>query len=204
MLDGESERRNRERRLDRRRRSPTRSNSSPTTPPSSRGSRRAARRRSRATAATPCRPTSPARRCSARSVMVAKQQNEARGAKVTPEIEAAARDDVESQLGSMPSRASPPRSSSGSSTRTRRSHAHANVAGSALDDAALQKVFTPIPHSSPRCAPARAREHARGSQRHRKRLANGEDFGTVAKEVSIDTGSAPNGGDLGCSPAASP
>ncbi len=32
-------------------------------------------------------------------VMVAKQQNEARGAKVTPEIEAAARDDVEAQLG---------------------------------------------------------------------------------------------------------
>ncbi|HEX2696784.1 MAG TPA: peptidylprolyl isomerase [Anaerolineales bacterium] len=32
------------------------------------------------------------------------------------------------------------------------------------------------------------------------RLAKGEDFGTVAKEVSTDTGSAENGGDLGWNP----
>jgi len=33
------------------------------------------------------------------------------------------------------------------------------------------------------------------------RLANGEDFATIAAEVSTDTGSAASGGDLGCAPA---
>ncbi len=37
------------------------------------------------------------------------------------------------------------------------------------------------------------------------RIESGEDFATIAQEVSIDPGSAPNGGDLGCnSPAGFP
>ena len=34
------------------------------------------------------------------------------------------------------------------------------------------------------------------------RIESGEDFAEVAKEVSIDTGTSKNGGDLGCAPAA--
>jgi foldase protein PrsA len=132
--------------------------------------------------------------------MVAKQENESRGAKVTPEIEAAARDDVESQLGldafkGFPASFQQRLVDENAQIFTLR----ANVAGSALDDAALQKVFDADPSQFAEvCASHILVNTQQQADAVEKRLAAGEDFGTVAKEVSIDSGSAPNGGALGC------
>ena len=133
-------------------------------------------------------------------VMVAQQENEARGAKVTPEIEAAARDDVESQLGLDAFQAFP----ASFQQRLVDQNAQiftlrANVAGSALDDAALQKVFDADPSQFAEvCASHILVNTQAEADAVEKRLDAGEDFATVAKEVSIDSGSAPNGGSLGC------
>ena len=133
--------------------------------------------------------------------MVAQQENEARGAKVTPEIEAAARDDVESQLGldafqgfpaSFQKRLVDQNAQIFTLRRQRRrfgARRRSTPEGLRRRPLAVRRgVRQPHP-----------REHAGGSRRRREaRSPTARTSGRSPKEVSIDSGSAPNGGDLGC------
>jgi parvulin-like peptidyl-prolyl isomerase len=133
-------------------------------------------------------------------VLVAQQENESRGAKVTPEIEAAARDDVQSQFGLDAFNGFSKSFQQHLVDQNSQIYAlRANVAGSSLDDAALEKVFNADPSQFAEVCASHILVNTKAeADAVEKRLADGEDFATVAKDVSIDTGSAANGGDLGC------
>jgi foldase protein PrsA len=133
-------------------------------------------------------------------VRVAEQENKARGGQVTPEIEAAARDDVQSQFGLEAFQAFPTSFQKTLIDQNAQIFAlRAKVAGSTLDDAALEKVFDADPSQFDEvCASHILLNTKEDADAVEARLKAGEDFAKVAADVSIDTGSASNGGDLGC------
>lgn len=133
-------------------------------------------------------------------LLVVQQENAARGATVTPEIEAAAREDVIAQFGLEAFEAFP---RSFQDTLVDQNAQvfllRAHVAGNALDDAALLAAFDEDPSQFAEvCAAHILVETKAEAEAVAARLDNGEDFATVAAEVSTDTGSAANGGNLGC------
>ncbi len=133
-------------------------------------------------------------------LLVVQQENVARGATVTPEIEAAAREDVIAQFGLEAFDAFP---KSFQDTLVDQNAQvfllRAHVAGNALDDAALLAAFDEDPSQFAEvCAADILVETKAEAEAVAARLDNGEDFATVAAEVSTDTGSAANGGNLGC------
>ncbi len=133
-------------------------------------------------------------------VLVAHQQNEERGVEVTPDIEAAAREDVESQFGLEAFQSFPESFQQQLVDQNAQIFAlRASIAGSALDDGALQKVFEEDPSQFDEvCASHILVNTEDEANAVKDRLDAGEDFASVAAEVSIDTGSASGGGDLGC------
>ncbi len=133
-------------------------------------------------------------------VLIAKQENKARGAEVTPEIEAAARDDVQSQFGLEAFQAFPASFQKTLVDQNAQIFAlRAKIAGSALDDAALQKAFDADPSQFDEvCASHILVNTKEDADAVEARLKSGEDFAAVATDMSIDTGSASQGGDLGC------
>ncbi len=131
---------------------------------------------------------------------VIQQENLARGATVTPEIEAAAREDVIAQFGLEAFDAFPKSFQDDLVEQNSQVFLlRAGVAGNALDDGELQAVFEEDPSQfSEVCAAHILVETEAEADAVADRLANGEDFATVAAEVSLDTGSATSGGNLGC------
>src|SRR6185295_5071456 len=75
----------------------------------------------------------------------------------------------------------------------------AAVAGSTLADDALQKVFDEDPSQFAEVCASHILVNTKDeADAVEDRLASGEDFAAVAQDVSIDSGSAGAGGDLGC------
>ena len=133
-------------------------------------------------------------------LLVVQQENAARGVTVTPEIEAAAREDVIAQFGLEAFDAFP---KSFQDTLVDQNAQvfllRAHVAGNALDDGALQAAFDEDPSQFAEVCAAHILVATRAEAEDvAARLDDGEDFATVAAEVSTDTGSAASGGNLGC------
>ena len=133
-------------------------------------------------------------------LLVVQQENAARGVTVTPEIEAAAREDVIAQFGLEAFDAFP---KSFQDTLVDQNAQvfllRAHVAGNALDDGALQTVFDEDPSQFAEVCAAHILVATKAEAEDvAARLDDGEDFATVAAEVSTDTGSAASGGNLGC------
>ena len=88
-------------------------------------------------------------------VLVARQENKARGATITPDIEAAARDDVETQFGLEAFESFPKSFQDALVEQNRTSFAlRAAVAGSTPPTTRCRRCSTRIRRSSPRCARA--------------------------------------------------
>jgi parvulin-like peptidyl-prolyl isomerase len=133
-------------------------------------------------------------------LLVIQQQNAERGATVTPDIEAAAREDVIAQFGLEAFDGFP---ASFQDTLVDQNAQvfllRAAVAGNALDDSELQAVFEEDPSQFAEvCAAHILVATEEEADEVLARLEGGEDFATVAAEVSTDSGSAANGGNLGC------
>ncbi len=133
-------------------------------------------------------------------LLVVQQENAARGVTVTPEIEAAAREDVIAQFGLEAFDAFP---KSFQDTLVDQNAQvfllRAHVAGNALDDGALQAVFDEDPSQFAEVCAAHILVATKAEAEDvAARLDDREDFATVAAEVSTDTGSAASGGNLGC------
>jgi parvulin-like peptidyl-prolyl isomerase len=133
-------------------------------------------------------------------LLVIQQQNAERGATVTPDIEAAAREDVIAQFGLEAFDGFP---TSFQDTLVDQNAQvfllRADVAGNALDDSELQAVFEEDPSQFAEvCAAHILVATEEEADEVLARLEGGEDFATVAAEVSTDSGSAANGGNLGC------
>jgi parvulin-like peptidyl-prolyl isomerase len=133
-------------------------------------------------------------------LLVVQQENAARGVTVTPEIAAAAREDVIAQFGLEAFDAFP---KSFQDTLVDQNAQvfllRAHVAGNALDDGALQAVFDEDPSQFAEVCAAHILVATKAEAEDvAARLDDGEDFATVAAEVSTDTGSAASGGNLGC------
>ena len=133
-------------------------------------------------------------------VLVARQENKARGATITPDIEAAARDDVQTQFGLEAFESFPKSFQDLLVEQNAQIFAlRAAVAGSTLADDALQKVFEEDPSQFAEVCASHILVNTKDeADAVEDRLASGEDFGAVAQDVSIDSGSAGAGGDLGC------
>ena len=133
-------------------------------------------------------------------VLVARQENENRGAAITPEIEAAARQDVETQFGLEAFEGFSKSFQDSLVEQNAQIFAlRASVAGSTLDDAALQKVFDEDPSQFAEVCASHILVNTKDeADAVVDRLSSGEDFGAVAADVSIDSGSADSGGQLGC------
>ena len=133
-------------------------------------------------------------------VLVVKQENQARGATVTPEIEAAAKQDVETQFGLEAFEAFSKSFQSALVDQNAQIFAlRASVAGTTLDDEALKKVFDEDPSQFAEVCASHILVNTKDeADAVETRLAAGEDFAAVAADVSIDSGSASAGGELGC------
>ena len=125
-------------------------------------------------------------------VLVARQENKARGATITPDIEAAARDDVQTQFGLEAFESFPKSFQDLLVEQNAQIFAlRAAVAGSTLADDALQKVFEEDPSQFAEVCASHILVNTKDeADAVEDRLASGEDFGAVAQDVSIDSGSA--------------